>query len=264
MTTYIFLLTPPRCGSTVYAEIFNSSNKIALLNRRGEGQWMTKTLNTEKCWDTDYIPNFEEVKKDWGDITERRQNSNNNVKFIFEKSPPNILRIRELALAFAENFIFASNRNPYAFVSSSLSRSRKNPSIMKHASRFLSPNRRSLFASRERFSRTNKITGLTRQWIYISNLLREVITELHLPLISYESLCKDPTSIIEILPPEVGSALENLSENLTVNVKDYPEQKISNQNPRQISFLSDTDKSAISKELSFYKSLLSFYDYALM
>lgn len=260
---FIFLLSPPRSGTTVYANIFRTSRSLEFLQPRAEGQWLTSELNSDKKWDDDYRPNFQNISHAWLNKVEYIKRNNPSCRIIFEKSPPNMLRIEELSMLFPDNFIFASNRNPLAYIASSSQRSSQNYDIYKQIIKFLPMSRnKTMFCCRlANLSRTNLIKGLALQWIYISDILMSKIQKLSLPCVSYERFCSNPSMLFDILPPDYKSCLNDIDFYADILIKDYQPQSIENQNKKQISSLSHADLDVAFKMLSKRKDLLEFFDY---
>ena len=136
--TLMFLVTPPRAGSTAVAEMLNTSRQVAFLQHRAEGQWLTRQLATKNRWNRDYKPDYSIVKKVWSRRIAEITSSDPMCKIIFEKSPPNLMRIEDLASIFPKNFIFATNRDPYAWVGSTFLRAQRNNQIKRQAAKYFS------------------------------------------------------------------------------------------------------------------------------
>lgn len=118
---YLFILSPPFCGSTLLNEILSTSNAVSVNNPRfqREGQKLPRVRDimfTEARWDenVDYDWNF--IKKEWRkywDITK---------PVLLEKSPSNIVRARSIEKHFQPSYFIVWSRNPYAHCESLLRR----------------------------------------------------------------------------------------------------------------------------------------------
>ena len=54
---FLFIITPPRSGSTALAQILNSAQETTFLNKRGEGQWLIPGLCEADRWNPDTFVN---------------------------------------------------------------------------------------------------------------------------------------------------------------------------------------------------------------
>ena len=102
-----------------------------------------------------------------------------------------------------------------------------------------------------------------QDWVERSNKLKILVNKNNLPKITYEQFCETPSSIFEVLslPPCV---LDSINLSAKVKVKDYEIQSVSNQNERQISYLTNTDMESINSVLKTEVSLLNFFNYKVM
>jgi hypothetical protein len=164
-----------------------------------------------------------------------------NVDVVIEKSPPNMIRIKQLTSVFRNYSLLAFNRNPYANCASILYRN-------------YAPDNKS---SEERLQ---ILTNLASSWIEKSMLIREVVRDLRIPLFTYEAFCSDISRCIKKidLPADV---LQSINVESVVKVKDYQPQKILSQNERQISKLAKTEIRLLTDILSKEADLLSFFGY---
>ena len=241
---FFFLVTPPYTGSTAIAKIIATSERTMLLSPNGEGQWIVPGLCEKDRWDPNKKVNYESVKAVWLSTFQEQNKLNPHIDVVIEKSPPNLIRIEQLSSLFSNCSFLANNRDPYAHCASILYRSDGVKS----------------FSTTKRMSDLNKIA---RQWIVMSNKLKEFISKNEINLLTYEQFCQNPTLILEMLNLPEGVA-STIDVNAKVKVKDYEAQPISNQNARQISKLSNAEIEGISVVLESERALLEFYGYAII
>ena len=107
---FIFWLTFRNSGSTAIAQLLSTNPLVALLNKRGEGQWLVPGMCEHDRWDEAKPVDFDSVKAVWlnryQQIKARR--TDREIKYILEKSPPNIMRIRSLIGLFRKTIAVAS------------------------------------------------------------------------------------------------------------------------------------------------------------
>jgi|GEM_PF-754547 len=239
---FIFLLTPPNSGSTAIAQTFMSCQNVAGLKDNGEGQWLIKGLSDSDRWSDAKQINKKSLRSVWMD-TFNHLHENNQITHIIEKSPPNMVRIDILKETFPQHIVIASNRDPYANVSSKLFR-------YTSGLEGLSTN-----------DRHRRVLQLTEQWVKHSTLLRHQIVKHNIPYLSYEDFCADPTSLQGLIDKSRFSGEINLDFSGLVKVKDYCPQGIMDFNSKQKSNLRHEDFSAITDILKPHEGLLSFFNY---
>lgn len=238
---FIFIFTPPYSGSTVLAKILNSSSSSMLLHRKGEGQWLIPGLSRFDRWDPEKFVDWESVKAVWMSKVRSIEQLVGKIEFVIEKSPPNIVRAEALLKQFPNHELIAINRNPFANCSSILHRWH-NPS------------------TKSEDERKSILKRIANDWVVRSKVIQNLV-EVHSPIyFSYEEFCRDTghwvTKLVERIPE-----LEGISPSLTFQIKDYPPQRISNQNKRQIAKLSDKELEVIGIYLRDYEELLNYFGY---
>jgi len=241
---FLFIITPPYSGSTALSELLNTSYRTMILQERAEGQWLIPGLCEKDRWNQDKKVDYDSVKATWLSRFQMVQRLTGNVDVVIEKSPPNMMRIEELASQFNSYSFIANNRNPYANCASILYR-------QHDAKAITSKQRKSI------------LKDLTKKWMEKSQRIRELIEKLNIPLLTYEDFCKKPSSVIDILNLPKGVA-ESINTEAKVKVKDYKPQKISNQNDRQISNLTPEEIKLISSILESNTQLLEFFNYEVI
>jgi hypothetical protein len=241
---FFFLITPPYSGSTAIAKLLDTSQRTMLLSPNGEGQWLVPGLCEQDRWDPAKKVNYESVKAVWLSTFQKHNKLHPHVDVVIEKSPPNMIRIKELSSQFIKCSFLANNRDPYANCASIFSR-HSDPEALKPT------------------ERKKVLMKIAQSWLMRSHKLKGIITENGVSLLTYEQFCQNPSSILEaiILPGGVSNTIDTDAK---VKVKDYKPQSISNQNERQISKLTNADIESISCVLENEKSLLEFFGYEIM
>lgn len=241
---FIFLLTPPNSGSTAIARVFNTSQKVGLLKENGEGQWLIRGLY-ENRWNEKKVINKDSIKSVWEDKYYKLKKYNPKIEFIFEKSPPNIIRIRELCNLFPNNTLLANNRDPYANISSI----------------FFGYQSKKQISNLKVHEREKKIHEITLEWIYRSEIIKDEVIKNNIPLITYEQFCNNPTILNTLLSNIPATSSIALNYDGKIKVKKYGFKMITNFNEQQISNLDKSDISIISNTLEENHDILSFFGY---
>lgn len=240
----LFLVTPPFSGSTAIAELLRSSPFVTFLEERAEGQWLVPGLAEDHRWDADMAVDYASVQVTWLQRWQQLRAADPQLRVVVEKSPPNMVRLEALAALFNDTSFLANNRDPYANCASILYR--------MHEGDRLSPEQR-----------VQQLRTLAGHWVLRSAKIRELVSRLSIPLLTYEQFCYVPASIVGKLnlPPGVA---ESIDVQARVQVKDYPMQGIANQNQRQIALLHDEEIEAITGVLAPQQELLDYFGYELL
>jgi len=238
---FLFIITPPYSGSTALTKLINTSDKTTILQSRGEGQWLVPGLCEKDRWKEEKKVNYESVKAVWLNKYQKQKRANENISVVIEKSPPNMMRIEKLSAQFKDFSFIANNRNPYANCASMLYRLHDGGNL-------------------DTMQRKKILTDLAQGWLTRSLKIKELVSKLSIPLLTYEEFCCKPSAILEILnlPNE---ALNTIDTSASVKVKDYDKQPIINQNKRQISNLNEEEIKLISKIIRTESELLRFFTY---
>lgn len=241
---FLFIVTPPFSGSTAIAELLHSSPLVTFLQERAEGQWLVPGLCADARWDPNLAVDYTSVQAVWLKRWQLRHAADPALRVVVEKSPPNMVRLEALAALFGDTSFLANNRDPYANCASILYRMHDGTNAAA--------------GQREQQLRT-----LAGHWLRRSAKIRELVSRLDIPLLTYEQFCDEPVSILGKLnlPPGVAATIDVQAQ---VRVKDYPMQGIANQNQRQIALLQDAEIAAISAVLAPQQELLDYFGYELL
>lgn len=241
---FCFIVTPPFSGSTALAELLRSSPLVTFLEARAEGQWLVPGLCADARWDAGLPVDYTSVQAIWLHRWQQLHAADPALRVVVEKSPPNMVRLEALAAQFSDVSFLANNRDPYANCASILYR--------MHAGEQLAA-----------VPREQQLRTLAAHWVLRSAKIRELVSRLDIPLLTYEQFCDAPAAILGKLnlPPGVAQTIDVQTQ---VQVKDYPMQGIANQNQRQIALLRDEEVAAISEVLAPQQALLDYFGYELL
>lgn len=238
---FLFIITPPYSGSTALSELLNTSHRTMILQPKGEGQWLVPGLCEKDRWNSEKEVDYLSVKATWLSVYQQVKRLTQNVDVVIEKSPPNMMRIEQLSSQFRDYSFIANNRDPYANCASILYRN--------HDADNLSSDKRK-----------EVLIGLAEKWITRSVKIQKLISSLDIPLLTYEEFCRNPSSVINILNTPDGVS-ESINPNVSVKVKDYKIQPITNQNERQLAKLTSDEIECISQFLTASIPLLEYFGY---
>lgn len=232
---FLFILSPPYCGSTMLNELISTSDSVSNINPFGNREGKTlprvkKIMKKSTRWNVKTELPWAYIKQEWlkyWDITK---------PLLLEKSPMNIQYAKEISSTFNPAYFIIFYRNPYAHCEGLLRRQN------------LSPKEAASFA----------IDCLKHQKWNIENLT----TSTHL---SYESLTNNLTQevdkLIKFIPKlgKINTDIKVKAHNLFNQV-----MKIKNMNEDKISKLSHSDITAINDVFNENKDLLQYFGYSLI
>jgi hypothetical protein len=238
---FLFILTPPYSGSTALAEILNTSHRTMLLTAKGEGQQLVRGLYEKDRWQAAKPVDYESVKSVWLHQFQYVHSLVRTVDVVVEKSPPNMMRIEQLAPVFQRYSLVVNNRDPYASCASELYRT----------------------FDVEKLSSSERRAALARvaaKWLMRSRRLRELSQSFDVPLVTYEWFCESPAEALRTMRLPAG-VLDTINPHATLTIKDYAPQPLSNQNDRQIARLTAEDLATVSRAMREDAPLLAFFGY---
>ncbi|MBN2161948.1 MAG: sulfotransferase [Pontiellaceae bacterium] len=238
---FLFILTPPYSGSTALAQVLNTSPGAVFLQERGEGQWLVPGMCQRDRWMPEKYIDWESVKSVWWSRLSLIEKLTGPINVVIEKSPANLVRAEALLQNFPRHQVIALNRNPYANCSSVMYR--------HFFPEKMTPKERKWLLERLAFF-----------WVYRSQWLKKQIEQTQALAFSYEQFCEQPAEWVSKIADRVPE-FQQIDASHEIKVKDYPIQKISNQNGRQIEKLLDSDKEIIAEFLRPHEDLLNYYGY---
>ncbi|HEY9509658.1 MAG TPA: sulfotransferase [Verrucomicrobiae bacterium] len=223
------------------AQVLNSAYTSMFLQERAEGQWLVPSMCQADRWNPEKKIDWETVRQTWLSRVQFVEELVGRREIVIEKSPPNLVRTKQLFQVFPNHKVIVFNRNPYALCASVLYR-------MHPASLDSEPKRLAILEKN------------TNAWIFRSRLLKEHIKHFKPVAFTYEDFCRDPGGRVKEIMAIVPE-LRGVDITREIKVKDYRPQHIANQNPRQIANLLPSEKKAIAEILNSEEELLRFFGY---
>ena len=233
---YLFILSPPFCGSTLLTEIISTSKNVSCNNNIGlrEGQHLPgakEILFNDDRWDPKKEIDWKRVKKIWHKYWDRSKD------ILLEKSPPNICRAQNIDKIFVGSKYICLVRNPYAQIQSNIRRYNTDIKIATNK-----------YISYLKFQKSNieKLTGVL--------------------VLSYEELADNPIKAKEEITTFLPS-LSDINTDLQFNAHNMHKKKkmaIKNLNKENISALSKGQIQIINSLLSKEKELINYFNYILL
>lgn len=232
---FVFILSPPYCGSTMLNQFISSSNNVSCNNNIGtrEGQLLPGVAHfmfNERRWNEDENYDWQKIKNVWLKYWDHS-------KIIFlDKSIPNIMRVNEINKVFSPIRYLCMVRNPYAHVEGLM---RRNNSSSYEAA---------MFAMRCLKYQYNNIKSY-------NNLI----------FFRYEDLCDNTDKVIGMIVDFVPE-LYDIDLNMKFsahNFKSQSKMRMINLNQEKISRISDSDLIIINQIFNKDKMILDFFNYKI-
>jgi Sulfotransferase family len=108
MSSYLFVLCPPYSGSTLLWKLLSTSQNVSSLPLEGQFLPELRQLMRDKPWVHDQVLPWPEIKAVWESYWDMDK------PVLLEKSPPNLIRTREILAHFDPVKFVVMVRNPYA------------------------------------------------------------------------------------------------------------------------------------------------------
>lgn len=152
--TYLFVLSPPFCGSTVLWRLIRTSPNVAAFEAEGQHLPSVRDIMRPNRWDPTYAYPWADIRPKWEAVWDM------NKPILLEKSPPHVLRAFSIQDAFPNATFVANMRNPYAFCEGYQRRTQKGMAMgaelwalcAEHQRRNVAELERVLFFSYEQFT----------------------------------------------------------------------------------------------------------------
>lgn len=233
---FVFILSPPYCGSTLLTEILSTSDHVSVNNTYGnrEGQRLPQLeqimFNHDRRWDETLDFDWEFIKSTWLNYWDLEK------PILLEKSPPNIIRAKSIKQVFNPAYFIIMTRNPYAHCESLMRRATKMAAV--NAAEFAI---RCLKIQQSNLNELNQTLG-----------------------ISYELLTDNPKKTVESLCaflPELQDL--DVSKKFSAHNLRNSIMKIQNLNKEKIDKLSQDDKEIINSVFHSEQKILDYWGYKL-
>jgi len=247
---WLFIATFANGGSTALARLLSNASSVVTLKPNGEGQWLIPEMVPGGKWEIAGRIDCDHVRKVW---VRKARLSCDRECLVVEKTPANLLRMRELRNAFSAmpNKLVCYSRDPYAVTASWLKRYGK--------------------TFHERRIAAGQVDGQLGDYEHLRELgtrygkraveMAKLMPDADLCL-TYEALTQSPDKTVEALR-KLDPLLANLDPSAKVRVKDYAEQPLRNMNDEQIATLSPTQINAVSDGLSQYGDAVKSLGYEI-
>lgn len=232
---FLFILSPPYCGSTMLNQLLSSSKNVSCNNNLGtrEGQLLpgvNQYMFQSDRWEESVNYPWNEVKRIWMKYWDFSK------PIFLDKSIPNIIRVEEIEKVFSPIKFICMVRNPYAQVEG----------IMRR-------NKQDAYSSALFAVKCLKYQSVNRDR---DNTL----------FFSYEQLCENGEDtlrkIIDFIPELSDIDLE--MEFTSHNFKSEGKMKMVNLNDEKISRISLDDLKVINSIFEKEKDLLNIFDYKII
>ena len=230
VSVHLFVLCPPYSGSTVLWKLCGTSPVVSALPNEGQYIPTVKQVLVRDPWAEERILPWPFIRQAW----ERYWDLGADV--LLEKSPPNLLRARDMEPVFAPAYFLVMVREPYAFCEGVIRR----------------------WAWSARQTAEFAVRLMTAQ--------RENLEQLeHTLRLTYEELVADPAGVarrIEAFVPGLGGV--NPEHKFRVHAIDGLRRRgIVDLNQRKVDNLSPDELADITAVLEEHGELLAFWGYAL-
>jgi len=233
---FLFILSPPYCGSTLLNQLLSTSKNVSCNNNLGtrEGQLLPGVRHfmfQKNRWNEHVKYPWDKVKKVW------LKYWNTSKLVLLDKSIPNIIRVSDIKKEFNNLFFICMVRNPYTQVEGLM---RRNDESAKNAAIF-----------------SLKCLQYQRQ---------NIKNEESLLFISYEQLTENPEKtkrkIIAFLP-ELSDIKMDLKYKAH-NFKTKSKMGIVNLNQEKVDKLTGEQIETINRIFEKEKELLDYFDYQIV
>ena len=172
--------------------------------------------------------NYKRLKAIWLNKFHELRSENPQLQYIFEKSPPNMLRFKNIVELFREVRVVLNIRNPYANISSIVHRYHQ-------------------FSDLDDNDKEKLLRKATKAWLRRAEIIKNIRKTENFSLVTYEKFCEDPTQILKYFNLE---QFENfIDSKYKIKIKDYKYAEIINMNERQIDKFTYSQINIISKQL---------------
>ncbi|WP_394728127.1 sulfotransferase [Altererythrobacter sp. GH1-8] len=246
---WLFIATFNNGGSTALGELLDTASATMRLVDDGEGQWLLPQLHApHRRWNAAAKMDYTLVRGMW--LREVRK-VGGYPKLVVEKSPSNMVRMRNLLDAFSDMpcTVIRLTRDPYA-----VCRSWAKRYSLEHLEKFWGEHVQGLTRKSEaHFRLLGDIYGRRARLL----LDLDDVTSMRL---TYEDLTENTQDMIDRLVA-LEPLLHDVQRDAKLRVKDYEPRPLRNMNERQISKLAPEQIAAISAGLEPHAEAVSALGY---
>ncbi|MGH8504132.1 MAG: sulfotransferase [Gammaproteobacteria bacterium] len=229
MHKYLFVLSPPYGGSTVFWRLLGTSPATSLHPLEGQSLEGVKHIMRNRAWDSATEFPWEHIKERW------HQFWDTDKPVLVEKSPPNIIRAFEIQKVFRPSYFLVMIRDPYSFCE-----------------------------GRRRRHKGSDIRDSAAFWVSCAAYQRKNIEGLeHVIRVRYEDFAERPQETRERLLnfiPELHD-IDIYRSFQARSVRSRGPEKIQNVNREKVDRLSSSDIQAINEVLERHGDLMNFFGY---
>ena len=233
---YLFILSPPFCGSTLLNQLISSSANVSCNNNIGtrEGQTLPEVRNImfdNNRWDDNLSLPWEKIKTVW------RKYWDLSKPILLDKSIPNIMRTKDIKEAFNPISFICMVRNPYAQCEGIIRRNEKSAEFAaKFALKCL------------QYQKSN------------------IESEKNLLFFTYEELCEDRNQVVNNIISFIPNLKDIKSEQKfkVHNFKTKGEMEITNLNSEKIAKLTKEQLNEINIHFKKEEELLQYFNYSII
>ena len=232
---FLFILSPPYCGSTMLNQLLSSSRNVSCNNHLGtrEGQLLpgvSHIMFQDNRWDEEIHYPWEDIKTVWMRYWDLSK------KVLLDKSIPNIMRVAQIDKVFDPIYYICMVRNPYAQVESII---RRNQQDVRSAAEF------------------------AIKCLYFQSINKDRKNTF---FFTYEELCNDTDKVIKRMIDFLPD-LEDINANMgftSHNYKTSKKMRMMNLNDEKIAKLSDADILTINSVFEGEKDILRMFNYKII
>ncbi len=244
MNKFVFVLAPPYSGSTVLFRLIETSAHVSALP--GEGQFLPEVTETMRAapWDKGQPLPWADIRAAWETYWDKTK------PLLLEKSPPNMIRARDIEAAFDPAFFVVLVRSPYAHIEGLARRAHVPPmNLPKNAGRA------------QAFARAAEL------WLSFAETQRETIAKSrNVAWLTYEQLTQSPDDAaakLQAFLPELG-ALDTGARFGVHALEGTKARELRDMNETKRKLLTKADFEIINDVLGGHTDLLAFFGYELL
>ena len=233
---YLFILSPPFCGSTLLNQLISTSKNVSCNNNIGtrEGQTLPEVRNImfeNNRWDKNVSLPWKRIKTVWHKYWDLSK------PILLDKSTPNIMRVNNIKEFFNPVSFICMVRNPYAQCEGII---RRNGKSAEFAAKFA--------LNCLQYQKTN------------------LESEKNLLFFTYEELCENKNHVVNkiiLFMPDLKD-IKSEQKFKAHNFKTSDKMKITNLNDEKIAKLSQKQLKTINSYFEKEIDLLNFFNYPII